>query len=444
MSGGFGAGFLKGAVVALIGLAAVSLIAPQPQRDPGQDSQTALATPPGSGFNAERRDTSPVLPAGDQGVAVEDTAPRPAAADTESSRPDADTASADRPAPQAGVAALGPADDGAADSAPAAPAAGDAGPERDAMPPALGMPAPEVDAPVTEIPVNRLPTVTPPATSVTQPVAGGDTGDSGVAGTGADGAEDSGVTRLAGAAPGAETGAGTGTEPAPATPFARFRLPFTRPEGRPLMAVILIDAGEAGLDAEVLTTFSFPVTFALDPNAPGVTARAKAFRAAGNFEIAALAPIAASGLAKEHDAARVRATLTAAFARLPEAIALVDEPEALIQQTPGLGEQVVAVLAEQGRGLVTYDLGLNTTGRKARAAGIPAGTVFRVLDADRESGIVIKRYLDRAALEARKTGAVIVLGHTYPETVTALFSWALSAKAGAVALAPLSAVLAGP
>jgi polysaccharide deacetylase 2 family uncharacterized protein YibQ len=36
---------------------------------------------------------------------------------------------------------------------------------------------------------------------------------------------------------------------------------------------------------------------------------------------------------------------------------------------------------------------------------------------------------------------VIVVGHTYSDTVTALFSWALGSRSEAVAMAPVSAVL---
>jgi polysaccharide deacetylase 2 family uncharacterized protein YibQ len=64
-----------------------------------------------------------------------------------------------------------------------------------------------------------------------------------------------------------------------------------------------------------------------------------------------------------------------------------------------------------------------------------------VLDRERESGVVIKRYLDRAALKAGQVGRVVVIGHSYPETVTALFSWAMSDRPATVALAPVSAVL---
>ncbi|NOX41753.1 MAG: hypothetical protein GXP05_14995, partial [Alphaproteobacteria bacterium] len=68
MSGGFGAGFVKGAFISLIGIGAVSLVMPLGQVDPAGKTQVDLSTPASSGFNAARSDTNPVLPVTDQKV----------------------------------------------------------------------------------------------------------------------------------------------------------------------------------------------------------------------------------------------------------------------------------------------------------------------------------------------------------------------------------------
>jgi polysaccharide deacetylase 2 family uncharacterized protein YibQ len=47
----------------------------------------------------------------------------------------------------------------------------------------------------------------------------------------------------------------------------------------------------------------------------------------------------------------------------------------------------------------------------------------------------------RAEFAAAQEGAVIVAGRTRPDTVTALFSWALGDRNEGVAIAPVSAVL---
>jgi len=417
MSGGFGAGFLKGAMFSLIALGAVSLVAPLDPRDPGQKSQVDLSTPSGSGFNAERSDTNPVLPDTDQTVVTEGLS-KPEISDGGAEIPTADTATAGQPDAQGGVEmpSVAPDGDELALTTPATESA------RVSAPAALGMPTPEIDNPVTEIPVNRLPTISPPTTEVEAPPAiSADSGD---------------------------------TPPTPPEPtaviseradnsrgaFARNRVAFDNPSGKPLMSIILVDAGEEGLDQQVLQTFTFPVTFALSPDMSGTTAKAKSFARQG-FEILALAPSGNGVLEAAESPGAIATALQGVFAKIPESVGLVDLPTAGIQKSPALSDQVIEALIGSGHGLVTYPVGLNGTDQKAIREGVPSGIVFRVLDAERETGTVIKRYLDRAVLEAGKTGHVIVMGRTYPETVTALFSWALSAKATTVALAPISAVM---
>ena len=424
MSGGFGAGFLKGVLVSAFAGVALSLALPLEPLDPKRKTQLDLNTPEGSGFNSERADTNPVLPDTDQAVAEElkEAAPRPEPAAREPQAPVADTASASQPDPGT-VENLRPVDPGGEALALMLPdAAPDGAPPAAASPPApaLGLPMPEIDDPVTEVPINRLPIINAPETEVAEPPAP---------------AEEA-APALAGAEATAQAAPAIRADMADSA-LIRNRVPHVNPAGKPLMAVILIDAGSEGLDFGVLSDFEFPISFALDPTREDAADRARSLREAG-FEILALAPadLADAG-AGEAPADRLPALLS----RLPEAVALIDRPEAALQRNAALSEAVIDTLAQSGHGLLTYDLGLNATDRKALRDGLFAGTVFRVLDGARESGTVIKRYLDRAVLEAGKTGRVIVLGRSYPETVTALFSWALGPKSAAVSLAPVSAVL---
>jgi len=437
MSGGFGAGFIKGLVAAGLLAGGVSLMLPVPPLDPGKTSQVDLATPADSGFNAARSDTSPVLPNSDQSVAI-DTAPlrenRPENPVTPPVAPKADTPSA-QPVAQGAVAAAMTAPKGE-EIALNTPSGETAAPVPMAP---LGVPMATIDNPVANLPTSRAPGVKiPPTTDIAGSPEIGPDGSS--------------------LAPSVATEQAPDQAPAQVMPPKSAKIPpaadpvmlrqnavaFANPDNKPLFSVILIDAGSDGLDSDVLRTFSFPVTFALDPDSPGVTAKAKILSAAG-FEILALAPKAiedaAAAAPDKTISTDISATLTSALAKLPEAVGLVDRPAAKIQHAPKLADQVINNLLSSGRGLVTYDIGLNGTDQKARHSGLSAGTVYRVLDGQRESGTVIKRYLDRAALEAGKIGKVIVIGHTYPETVTALFSWAISAKSATIALAPVSATL---
>ncbi len=422
MSGGFGVGFLKGALISLIGLSAFSLVAPLTPRDPGSNSQVDLTTPKGSGFNAARTDTKPVLPDTDQSVAKEGVQ-KPEPGSVATGTPLADTSSASQPTTQGGVElpSVAPGND---DVAMVTSGDGDAPANAvPTTPPALGVPMPAIDNPVREIPVNRLPIVDAPATSVTEPPV-----------VNPDGSQSGDTTAVAVLVP---------VDPDPPTQakaLLRNKMVFENTGGKPLMSVILIDAGEQGLAKDVLLTFSFPVTFALDPNAAGATADAKIFKQNG-FEVLALAPTGVEKLVAAENDTDIDAALSGVFAKLPEAVGLIDGVLAELQQSPELADQIITSLQTTGHGLLTYDIGLNATDQKARKNGVYAGTVFRILDGEGEKSATIKRYLNRAVLEAGKDGHVIVLGRTYPETVTALFSWAVSAKSSTVALAPISASL---
>ena len=215
-----------------------------------------------------------------------------------------------------------------------------------------------------------------------------------------------------------------------------FAAEFDAAETRPLMSIILIDDPSLGLDRSVLANFTFPVTFAINP-ARADAAEAAAFYRASGFEVVILS----DALPDRAEASDVEVSLQAAFGIVPEAVAFMDTSANIVQSNRELLDAVVGVLTETGHGLVAYPRGLNAAEQTATRASVPAGTLFRELDQEQERATVITRYLDRAAFAAVQDGTVIVVGHTYPETVTALFSWALGDRSESVAMAPLSAVL---
>ena len=215
-----------------------------------------------------------------------------------------------------------------------------------------------------------------------------------------------------------------------------FAAPFDMAEPRPLLSIVLIDDPDSRLDIETLTRFTFPVTFAIDPLHPEAADRAAAYRAAG-FEVAILAAMLPDGA----DATDVEAAFGAALTTLPEAVAVVDTPDGRVQSDRPILDATVAALADSGHGLLAFPLGLNAAEQSARRENVPGATLFRLLDDEDQRATEITRYLARAALTAAQEGVVIVAGRTRPDTVTALFSWALGERSSAVALAPLSAAL---
>ena len=217
----------------------------------------------------------------------------------------------------------------------------------------------------------------------------------------------------------------------------RHARPFENPTGKPLFAVILTDTGTDPIDRAALAQISFPVSFVIDPASPDAAARAAIYREAGQ-EVLMLA----SGIPEGATASDLEQTFQSHAATLPETVAVIDLAEGGFQNNRPLAVQVVPIVAAQGRGLVTFDQGLNAADQEARRAALPSATIFRRLDADAEASAVIRRYLDRAAFKAGQEGRVVVIGDARPETVTALLEWAVEGRAASVALAPLTALLA--
>lgn len=234
-------------------------------------------------------------------------------------------------------------------------------------------------------------------------------------------------------------GAPEATDPDGATPLDLFARPFANDEGKPLFVLMLIDEGaDATIRAEV-AKLPFPVTFVLDPMNANSEAAAMAYRSAGQ-EVAMLA----TGLPAGATAADMEQSFQALDLALPEAVAVVDALEGGFQDNLDLARQAVPIVADQGRGLLTYDRGLNPADQVARREGVPSAVIFRILDSEGESVPKMRNYLDRAAFKAAQDGAVVVIGSLRPDTVAAILEWTVEGRAASVALAPVSAVLDRP
>ncbi len=219
-------------------------------------------------------------------------------------------------------------------------------------------------------------------------------------------------------------------------PVERFAVRHSDSASRPLMSVVLIDVPGQSLTAAQLKALTFPVTFAIDPDRSDAGKLAAKYRAAGH-EVLMLAET----LARKGSASAAETLLDGYAKTLPEAVGLMDIQAGGIQGKRALQSQVIDLLAERGYGFVLYDRGLNSTAAAARREGVPTGLIFRMLDAGRERAEVIRRYLDRAAFKAGKDGSVVMVGHTYPETVKGLVGWALDGRAAALSLAPVTAIM---
>ncbi|TCP62016.1 polysaccharide deacetylase 2 family uncharacterized protein YibQ [Rhodovulum bhavnagarense] len=277
----------------------------------------------------------------------------------------------------------------------------------------LGLPATGFDQPVPGVRTGRLPTVTEDGTKPEDRT----------------GAEPDPTGRISAASPGQEASQARGA-------LGQFAVPFEAPGAGPLIAIVLIDAGAEGLDMAALRGLSFPVSFGVDPIRPDAESRVAAHLDAGQ-EVVTLV----SGLPDGATARDIEVTMPRLLERTQGSVGILDAMTGGYQDSRELSAQMVALAQETGHGLLTYDRGLNGAARIAGQAGVPSATVYRVLDAMRENRFAIKRKLDRAVFKARQDGHVVLVAHTYPETVSALVEWALEGNAGDVRLVPVSVIL---
>ncbi|WP_371153456.1 divergent polysaccharide deacetylase family protein [Jannaschia sp. 2305UL9-9] len=230
------------------------------------------------------------------------------------------------------------------------------------------------------------------------------------------------------------TGAEAGETPEPA--IIANAEPFSNPLDLPLFSIILIDDPSTGMTRDNLLAFDFPVTFAVDPTAPDAAETMQFYRDAGH-EVLMLA----TGLPVSDAPQDIEIALTGALAEMPGAVGILDREDGGFSGNREALSALLPPMAEVGLGLVTYGGGLNSGVANAQRDGIPADSLYRVIDADGERAPVITRYLDRATFEAAQDGRAMVVGRTSPDTVTALFSWALGRRSEAVAVAPVSHLL---
>ena len=230
--------------------------------------------------------------------------------------------------------------------------------------------------------------------------------------------------------------AGSASVPVEQPPLEKFAQDFANPTGKPLFAIILRDTGGADVDRATLAALPFPVSFVVDPLAPNAAEAAAIYHAAGQEVI-----MLASGIPSGAQASDLEQTFQSLGAALPQAVAVMDLAKDGFQDNRPLASLVVPIVKSQGRGLITFNRGLNAADQVARREDVPAATIFRQLDAEGEDLPLVRRYLDRAAFKAAQEGRVVVLGDTTPSTIAALMEWTVEGRASSVTLAPVTAVL---
>ena len=203
------------------------------------------------------------------------------------------------------------------------------------------------------------------------------------------------------------------------------------------MGIILIDDGSMSGASAAVAALPFDVTVVLDPTTVGVIERLATYRAAG-IEVGVQSALLLNATPTDFEIA-----LEATFATLPETVLLLDAGDGGLQNDRAVIEQAMERLAKDGRGIVVVSKGLNMALRAAEQVDVPAGVIFRDLDAQDQDARVIWRSLDQAAFRARQESGVLLLARVRPNTISALVLWGTANRAGQVAVAPVSAVLSG-
>ena len=225
------------------------------------------------------------------------------------------------------------------------------------------------------------------------------------------------------------------TSVADAPALVEFAGPFSNPDGKPMLSIILIDDGAIVGLADALGDVPFPVTIAIDPGNPDALGRMAAYRDRG-IEVLAIARLPQGAQPSD-----VEVTLEAVFAEMPQAVGLIDLGDGQVQSSAAVIGQTRARLAADGRGLVLFSDGLNPALRAATTAGVPAVEVARDLDSNGQDAGTIRRFLDNAAFQARQESGIVLLARLRPATISALILWGAENRAGQMALAPISAIL---
>ncbi len=228
----------------------------------------------------------------------------------------------------------------------------------------------------------------------------------------------------------------TPVEPATDTPaIERNAVPFEAEPGVPLLSVVLVDDPSLRPTVDKFADFPMPLTIAVDPLQPDAAKVAEIYRAAGH-EVAVLTPLADGALPGD-----VAESFEVFLSAVPQAVAVMDLPQALLQANRARATQVSTILQRSGHGLITYDRGFNSGVQIAEGDGVPAKLVFRVFDNGTQNLEAMRQVLDNSVLGAGQQGAAILVGRAREESLQALAEWVLGTRGASVSPAPVSAAL---
>lgn len=226
-------------------------------------------------------------------------------------------------------------------------------------------------------------------------------------------------------------------QPSPNTAFGSFAAEFSDDGERPLMSFILLVSTVD--QAEILTSFSTPVTLAVTADNPAANDIIANYRAAGGEAVLLLPSEGANALRKGGNPSDVSTRLEAALDNIDGVLGVLDGPDGNVNQDTRMMGVLLDELSKGGYAIMTVNgLGLNRTGVLAKEAGVPATDVSRVIDTENGT-IAVVRELDKLVLQIGDQQSVTIFAEATPDMLFALKFWLESKKAKAVTIAPVSA-----
>lgn len=215
----------------------------------------------------------------------------------------------------------------------------------------------------------------------------------------------------------------------------KYGTPAVDTAGKPVISIVLIDDQNHRLAPSVLEAIPLPVAFAVPSKTTAHKSLMRYYRNQG-FEVVALVDYRAGAKAQD-----VEVVLSSVLANITDAVAVMESVAGTVQMSRETSTQTSDILQKTGHGLILYEKGLNTGLQYAMKIGVPAKTIYRMLDNKQEDEKAIRRFLDGAAFRARQHGHAIVVGHVRAITLSALAFWNLQERSKSIVKVPLSQVL---
>jgi polysaccharide deacetylase 2 family uncharacterized protein YibQ len=206
----------------------------------------------------------------------------------------------------------------------------------------------------------------------------------------------------------------------------------------PLISIILLDVGATGVTQSALLQQTLPFTFGIDGSRSDAGRVSSDYRDAGFEVVSVLSDTAVDALSSGAEGV---ALVQNALNNMPDALAVVDGPAAMLQKNKQVFGPVLSALQESGHGILSYKIGLNSAFKEAQKAGIPSGSVFRSIDPEASDASEVQRIMDRVAFEATREGAAIVFAVATETVLQGISDWTGTPVAGTVSLVPVSSAM---